>query len=88
MSITEIFELIVNLYSLLFEQVFGHCGVYYPLFVSGIVSISVFFIFRGPNKSIIALIITALIIMAFSVTPYACKLVALVLVAVFSVFFL
>ncbi|ABO35800.1 conserved hypothetical protein [Methanococcus maripaludis C5] len=88
MNIAEIFGVISNVYNLVFSCVFGLCGIYYPLFVSGIISMSVFFVFRSTNKSIIALIVSAIVILLIPITPYEAKLVAIVLAAVSSVFFI
>lgn len=47
-----------------------------------------FFVFRSTNKSIIALIVSAIVILLIPITPYEAKLVAIVLAAVSSVFFI
>ncbi|WP_459201710.1 hypothetical protein [Methanococcus sp. CF] len=87
MNIVEIFGIVNTIYNILFVQVYGLCGIFYPMFVGGIVSMSVFFLFKSANKSFIALITTAAVILIIPATPYAVKLVAIVLISVSLIFF-
>ncbi|BAP60294.1 hypothetical protein [Methanococcus maripaludis] len=83
----DLFTIVNSLSDLLFNQVYDLCGMFYPMFIGGIVSMFVFFVFKSVNKSIIALIVTAIVIFALPTTPYECRLVAVILAAVSSVFF-
>jgi len=76
----------IFIYEFVFEKVYGACGMFYPLFLSGIVSMLTFFVFKSVNKSIIAMILTALVIFIAPMTPYECKIISLVLAVVTIVF--
>jgi len=84
----DLFTIVNSLSDLLFNQVYDLCGMFYPMFIGGIVSMFVFLVFKSVNKSIIALIVTAIVIFALPTTPYECRLVAIILAAVSSVFFM